>query len=73
MFNNLSHQEDANQTKLPLDITSQLSEWLRSRTQETAGTYEDVEKEKHFSTACGIASWYNYFGNHSGYFSEHWA
>ena len=35
------------------------------KTQVTAGVGEDVEKEKHPSTAGGIARWYNHFGNQS--------
>jgi hypothetical protein len=29
-------------------------------------------KKGNFSIAGGIASWYNYFGNQSGSFSENW-
>jgi hypothetical protein len=32
----------------------------------TAHVGEDVEKEKHFSTAGRIANWYNHPGNQSG-------
>ena len=32
-------------------------EWLRSKSQETAGAGEDVEKEEHSFTAGGIASY----------------
>ena len=42
---------------------SHLSEWLRSKTQEKTGAGEDVEKEEHFSTAGGVASWYYHSGN----------
>ena len=45
-------------------------EWLRSKTQEKAGTGENVEKEEYYSIAGGITSWYNHFGNQSGGFSE---
>jgi hypothetical protein len=34
-----------------------------SKTQQTAETGEDVEKEKHSSIAGGIASMYNHSGN----------
>ena len=37
------------------DFTSHQSEWLRLKTQETAGAGKDVEKEEHSSTAGGIA------------------
>jgi hypothetical protein len=33
---------------------------------------EDVEKERHSSIACGISSWYNYFGNEFDGYSENW-
>ena len=39
------------------------SDWLRLKTQETAGVGEDVEKEEHSSTAGEISSWYNHSGN----------
>ena len=42
------------------------SEWLRSKTQMTADTGKDVEKEEHSSIVGGIASWYNHSGNQSG-------
>jgi hypothetical protein len=38
----------------------------------TAGAGEDVEKEKHSSTAGGIASLYNHSGSQSGSSSENW-
>ena len=38
----------------------------------TADSREDVEKEKHSSIACGIASLYNHSGNDSGGSSENW-
>ena len=34
-------------------------------THVTADTGEDMEKEKHSSIVCGIASWYNDSGNQS--------
>jgi hypothetical protein len=40
--------------------------------QVTADADKDVEKEKQFSIAAGIASWYNHSGNQSGSFSEIW-
>jgi hypothetical protein len=38
----------------------------------TADAGEDVEKEKHSSTACGIARFYNPSGNQPGGPSENW-
>jgi hypothetical protein len=38
----------------------------------TAHASKDVEKEKHFSIAGGIAIWYNHSGNQSGSSSENW-
>jgi hypothetical protein len=38
----------------------------------TADAGEDVEKEKHFTIAGGIESWYKHFGNKSGGSSENW-
>ena len=34
--------------------------------------WEDVDKEKHFSNAGGIASWYNHSEYQFGDFSENW-
>ena len=51
------------------DSTSDYSEWLRSKTEVTAGTGKDVDKE-HSSTAGGFASWYNHSGNQFGGSSE---
>jgi hypothetical protein len=50
--------------------TSHQSEWLRSKTQVTADTGKDVEKEEHSSIASGIASWLNHSGNQSDGSSE---
>jgi hypothetical protein len=38
----------------------------------TAQVCEDVEKEKYFSIAGGIDTWYNHSGNQSGGSSENW-
>ena len=43
-----------------------------TKTQETAGVGEDVEKEEHSSTAGGAVRWYNHLGNQSGGSSENW-
>ena len=43
------------------------------KTQEIAGSGKDVEKDEHFSTAGGIASWYNHPGNQFGGSLENWA
>ena len=55
-----------------LGFTFYQSEWLRSKTQETAGVGKDVEKEEHSSTAGGAVRWYNHCGNQSGGSSENW-
>ena len=60
------------QTKPTLGFTPHQSEWLKSKTQETAGAGEDVEKKEHSSTAHGIASWYNHSGNQFASSSENW-
>ena len=44
MSNILSHQLNANQNN-PGDSTTKPTEWLRSKTQVTAGAAKDVEKE----------------------------
>ena len=49
-----------------------MSEWVRLKTQEIAGVGKDVEKDEHFSTASGIANWYNHSGNQPGGSSENW-
>jgi hypothetical protein len=46
--------------------------WLRLKTQVTADTGKDVEKEEHSSIAGGITSWYNQSENQSGGSSEKW-
>jgi hypothetical protein len=58
--------------KTTLRFHSHKSEWLRSNTQGTAHTSEDVDREKHSSIGGGIASWYNYFGNQFSGSSENW-
>jgi hypothetical protein len=66
MLNILSHQGNANQniSEIPLDNQS---EWLRSKTQETAHAGEDVEQGEYF-IASGITSLYNHFRNQFGGF-----
>jgi hypothetical protein len=49
-----------------------MSEWLRSKTQVTAGAGEDVEEEEYSSIAGGITSWYNHSGNQFGGSLENW-
>jgi hypothetical protein len=44
----------------------------RSRTQLTADSGKDVDKEEYSPIADGIASCYNQFGNQSGSSSEEW-
>jgi hypothetical protein len=55
MFNFLSHKEKCKSIS-PCDSTLYQSEWLRSKTQVTADTGEDVEKEEYSSIASGVAS-----------------
>ena len=38
----------------------------------TADAGSDMEKEEHFSTLGGFASWYNHSGNQSGSYRENW-
>jgi len=64
MFNIFSHKGNANQNNP--DIPPHTSDWLRSKTQVTADTGENVEKEEHSSIVGGIADWYNHSGNQSG-------
>jgi hypothetical protein len=52
------------QIKTTPDSTSYLSEWLRSKSQETADASKDVKKDKYSSIAGGIAKWYSHSGNH---------
>ena len=61
------------QIKITLRFQHTPVKWLRSKIKVTAGAGEDVEKEEHSSTAGGVASWYNHFGNQSGGSSENWA
>ena len=57
---------------MQIKTTLNQSEWLRIKTQETAGVGEDVEKEEYSSTAGGVASWYYHSGSQSGGSSENW-
>ena len=45
-----------NKSKLQGDITLHLSEWLKSKAQETTGVGKDVEKGEPFCTAGGNAN-----------------
>ena len=49
--------------KQPWDSTSHKSEWLKSKSQVTAKTGKDVEKEEHPSIAGGNANLYNHSWN----------
>ena len=70
MVNILNHQGNANQG--PYGSILHQSEWLRSKTQETAHAVKDAEKGEHSSIAGGITNLYNRSGNQSGSFSESW-
>jgi hypothetical protein len=48
------------QIKTTLRFHPTLSEWLKSKSQVTVDAGEDVEKEKHLSTAGGFTSWYKH-------------
>ena len=54
------------------DSISDHLEWLRSKTQVTAGAGKDVEKEEQSSTDGGIESWYNHSGSQFDGSSENW-
>jgi hypothetical protein len=45
---------------------------LNAKTQVTADTGKDVEKEEHSSIVGGIVSWYNHSVNQVGISSENW-
>ena len=60
------------QIKTTLRLHLTLVRMAKIKTQEKTGAGEDVEKEEHFSTAGGVASWYNHSGNQSGGSSENW-
>ena len=44
------------------DITSHLSEWLKSKAQETTSVGEDVENKEPSRTVGGNANWCSHFG-----------
>ena len=71
MFKILSHQGKANQNNSEVSSYTP-SEWLRSKTQETAHAGEDVEQGEHFFIAGRSTNLYNHFGNQFGSFSENW-
>jgi hypothetical protein len=71
MFNILSHQGNANQNDS--DSTLHSSEWLRSKTQRTVHTGEDVEQGEQCSIAGESANLYKFgIGNQFVGFSEDW-
>ena len=47
------------------DITSHLSEWLKSKTQETS-VVKDVEQKGPVCTVCGNENWYSSCGRQYG-------
>jgi len=49
-----------------IDITSHLSEWLKSTTQETTGIDEDVEKGEPSCPVGGNANWCSHSGKQYG-------
>lgn len=51
-------------SKLQLDITSNLLEWLLSKRQVIASTGKDVEKWEPLYTLIGNISWYSHNGKH---------
>ena len=54
MLNTTHHQANANQNH---NITSHLSEWLKSKPQEITSVSEDVEKKEPSCTVGGNATW----------------
>ena len=54
------------QIKTAINITSHLSEWLKSTTQETTGVGEDVEKGEPSGTVGGNANWCSHSGKQYG-------
>jgi hypothetical protein len=60
------------QIQTTLRFISYQSEWLRSKTQVTADTGQDVEKEEHPSIAGETGSWFNHSGNQFGGYPENW-
>ena len=65
MLNITRHQGNTNQNHNEI-ITSQLSEWLKSATQETTGVGEDVEKGEPSCTVGGDANWCSHCGKQCG-------
>jgi hypothetical protein len=59
MFNILSHQRKTNQNFTEIPSTLHQPDWLRSKSQVTAYTGKEVEKEEFFSIADVIANLYS--------------
>ena len=47
-------------------MTSHLSEWLKSTTQQTTGVGKDAEKGEHFCTGGGNGNWCSNSGKQYG-------
>ena len=53
-------------SKSQWDITSHLSEWLKSKTWETTSVGKDAEKKAPLCTVGGNASWCSHWGIQCG-------
>ena len=62
MFNITNYQGTVNQSYN--DITSDLSEWLSSKSQQILRVGEDVEKREALG---GNVNWCCYYGKHEGF------
>ena len=60
MLNLTHHEGNANQNYN--DTTSHLSEWLKSKPQETANVGKVVEKKEALCTVGGNANWCSHYG-----------
>jgi len=58
------------QIKTTLRYHSCLSEWLKSRRQETTGVGEDVEKKEPSCPVGGNVNWYSHCGKQYGVSSK---
>jgi hypothetical protein len=58
--------------KIKMNLRFHQAEWLKLKTQMTAHTGRDMEKEEHSFIASGIENYYNYSRNRSLNSSRNW-
>ena len=72
IWKDVQHHQSSEKCKLKpqWDITSYLSEWLSSITQQGTNVGEDVEKREPSCTVGGTADWCSHYGKQFEGFSK---